>query len=217
MTSPSGPEPLYSSRVAAGAALGRLLYQRTRPPVILWGVTPSGVEIAAAAAQAMTCKFDVVVGSHVRLEKEGIVGAMAEDADAVLDPRFNPKFDALRTVEEAIDRSRRAIKTERLLFRGQRPLRNVTEATVIIVDGHVTNPWKVLAAVACAEPMRPKSIIVAAAVSTNPVKEKVRSRRIEFVCPTVLMDAKGHPMPFGDPQDANAERLRSIVVARQAA
>jgi len=34
---------------------------------------------------------------------------------------------------------------------------------------------------------------------------------------SVVLDEAGHPRPFGDPQDPSAERLRSIVVARQAA
>jgi hypothetical protein len=32
-----------------------------------------------------------------------------------------------------------------------------------------------------------------------------------------VLDPAGHPHPFGDPEDPSAERLRSIVVARQAA
>jgi len=49
------------------------------------------------------------------------------------------------------------------------------------------------------------------------VQNRIRARRFEFVCPTLLKDPSGHPKPFGDPQDPSAERLRSIVVAREAA
>ncbi len=216
MNARAGQEPLYPTRSAAGAALGGLLYQRIRPPACVWAVAPSGVEIAAAAADALKCRFDVVVGSHVRIDDE-VVGALAEDADAVIDPAFSPKFSMLDAVEEAIDRSRRAIKQERLLFRGQRPLRDVTDATVVILDGHVLNPWKLIAATRVAEAMNANHVVVAAAAATHPVQERILARRLEFVCPSILMDPKGHEMPFGDPQDPNAERLRSIVVARQAA
>ena len=186
-------------------------------PVVVWGLAPSGVEIAAAAAEAMRCKFDVVVSAHVRIETDEIVGAMAEDAEAVLDQTFQPKFSSLEQLEAAFERTRRAIKQERLLFRGQRPIGNISDSSVIIVDGHVTTPWKLLAAAKCAEAMKPTRVAIAAAVSTKAVQEAMRTRGWEFVCPSVVMDAKGHPMPFGDPQDPSAERLRSIVVARQAA
>ncbi|HXV85363.1 MAG TPA: hypothetical protein VD793_01635 [Gemmatimonadales bacterium] len=216
---PSSPsiEPLYPSRAAAGAMLGRLLYQRVTPPAVLLGVTPTGVEVAASAAKALSCPFDVIVGAHVRLEGQGLVGAIAEDSDAVTDPGFNPSFDVLDHLNEAMDRARRAVKTERLLFRGQRPLRSVDGASAVVVEGQLTSPWKVLAAARALEQAGAQHVLVAAAVATKEAKERIRAYRFDLVCPTVLLDAAGHARPFGDPQDPSAERLRSIVVARQAA
>ncbi len=88
---------------------------------------------------------------------------------------------------------------------------------MVIIDGHVTAPWKLLAAAKCAEAMKPARVVIAAAVATKAVQEAIRTRRWEFVCPSVVMDSAGHHLPFGDSQDPSAERLRSIVVARQAA
>ena len=208
---------LYPSRSGAGAELGNQLNRRTRPPTIVLGVTPTGVEVAAHAAQAMGCQFDVIVAAHVRMEGLGVIGALAEDHEAVLDKDFQPRFGMIDALNDAIDRARRAIKTERLLFRGQRPLRSVEGTNVIIVDGHATSPWKVLAAAEAIQSQRPLRTFIGAPVGTQAVQNRVRARRYEFVCPSVVVDPSGHPMPFGDPQDPSAERLRSIVVARQAA
>lgn len=197
--------------------MGGKLRQRLTPPITVWGVAPTGVEIAAGAAKAMNCSFDVVIGAHVRIEGLGVIGAMAENADAVLDPAFRPRFGLMDALNESLDRARRAIKTERLLFRGQRALRPVEGSTVIIVDGHVTSSWKLLAAAEVAQSMNPLRVVLAAAVSTQAVREHVAARRLEFACPAILPDPNGHPRPFGDPQDPSAERLRSIVVAREAA
>lgn len=217
MTATPAPEALYPSRAAAGALLGRQLYQRCPPPVILLGITPTGVEIAANAAQAMSCGFDVIVGAHVRVEGKGMVGAIAEDADAVTDPDFHPAFGLLDQLHAAVDAARRAVKTERLLFRGQRPLRTLAEQNVVVVDGQLTSPWKALAAAAAAGALEALKVWIAAAVCTQAVQERIRARKYDLVCPTILLDPAGHPRPFGDPQDPSAERLRSIVVARQAA
>jgi predicted phosphoribosyltransferase len=208
---------LYPSRAAAGAALGRLIYRRCVPPVVLLGVTPTGVEIAASAAQGTTSRFDVVVGAHVRLEGHGIIGAVAEDSDAVIDHYFEPGFSLLDPLHDAIDRARRAVKSERLLFRGQRQIRDLRDQSVAVVDGHVIGPWKLLAAARTATEMGARHVVVAAAVATQAVKERVSVYKYEFVCPSVVLDPAGHPHPFGDPEDPSAERLRSIVVARQAA
>ena len=208
---------LYPSRAAAGAQLGRHVYQRVRPPLLVLGVTPTGVEIAANVAKAMSCPFDVIVASHVRVEGTGIVGAMAEDADAVLDPEFQPGFGVIDALNQGMENARRAIKSERLLFRGPRPLRAVTAMTVVVVDGQLTTAWKTLAAASAAEEAGAAGVIIAAPVSTQLVHDLMVAKRVDFVCPSVLADPAGHPHPFGDPGDPSAERLRSIVVAREAA
>jgi putative phosphoribosyl transferase len=216
-TAPASAPALYPSRAAAGAVLGRMLCARCEPPLILLGVTPTGVEIAASAARGTASAFDVIVGAHVRLDAHGIVGAIAEDADAVIDRQFAPSFELLDPLHDAIDKARRAVKSERLLFRGQRQLRDLAGQNVAVIDGHAVTPWKLLAAAHTARELGAQRIFVAAAVTTQPVKERVLAYKYEFVCPTVVLDPNGHPHPFGDPQDASAERLRSIVVARQAA
>ena len=74
MTTQASTTALYPSRAAAGAVLGRLIYTRCEPPVVLLGVTPTGVEIAASAAKGTSSVFDVIVGAHVRLGDHGIIG-----------------------------------------------------------------------------------------------------------------------------------------------
>ncbi len=210
-------QALYPTRAGAGAELGVQLNRRASEPIVVLGVTPTGVEVAANAAKAMGCQFDVIVAAQVRLGDLGIVGAVAEDSDAVLDINFQPRFGMMDDLNEAIDKARRAVKTERLLFRGQRPLRSVEGANVIVVDGHPTSPWKVLAAAEAASGMGALRVLIGAPVGTMDVQNRIRARRLEFVCPAVVKEPGGHPKPFGDPQDPSAERLRSIVVAREAA
>ncbi|NIM51211.1 MAG: hypothetical protein GTN62_14825 [Gemmatimonadales bacterium] len=210
-------EALYPSRSGAGAMLGRQVYRRVAAPALVLGVTPTGVEVAAHASKAMGCSFDVIVAAHVRVDGLGIVGAVAEDADAVLDTEYQPRFGVMDVLSAAIDKARRAVKTERLLFRGPRPLRPVEGFNVVVVDGHLVSPWKVLAATQAVQQLHPARVVVAAPISTKPVQDRLRARRLEFVCPSIIMDPAGHPRPFGDPQDPSAERLRSIVVAREAA
>ncbi|HET7038782.1 MAG TPA: hypothetical protein VFH97_02780, partial [Gemmatimonadales bacterium] len=77
--------------------------------------------------------------------------------------------------------------------------------------------WKLLAAARSVKELGAGRVLVAAAVATQEVKDRVSAYQYEFVCPTVVLDPAGHPHPFGDPEDPSAERLRSIIVARQAA
>jgi len=123
----------------------------------------------------------------------------------------------MEALEESISKARRAVKSERLLFRGQRPLRSPEGMSVVVVDGQMTTPWKALASAEVMRQLGAESVAITAPVSTKAVQELLLARRIDFICPTVLLDPGGHPHPFGDPQDPSAERLRSIVVAREAA
>lgn len=217
MTSSPPPAPLFQSRSHAGAELGRWLYRRVTRPAVMVGVTPRGVEIAFHAAKVLGSEFDVIVSSFVRLTGLGIIGAVAEDADAELDPAFQPRFGLMGALTEAIEKARRAVKTERLLYRGHRPIRMVEGAEVVLVEGPVTAPWKVLAASRAVRALDPAKILVAAPVCTHAVHDRIQARRLEFVCPHVVPDAGGHPRPFAEKDDPSAERLRSIVVARDAA
>ena len=217
MTDQPQQQALYPSRSGAGAMLGRQLYQRIPAPSILLGISPTGVEIAASASQAVGCRFDVIVGANVRMDKTEIIGAMSEDGDAVIDQSFEPGFAQIEALQEAVDRARRVIKSERVLFRGQRPIKSLDGMNVVVIDGHVTSPWKLLAAATAAEFLGATKVWAAAAVATQAVQERIRARKIDFVCPSILMDPNGHALPFGDGKDSSSERLKSIVVARQAA
>ncbi len=217
MSAASAVQPLYPTRSAAGAELGRQLYQRVTPPVLVLGVTPGGVEVAAHAARALACPFDVIVAAPIRVPEAGVVGAVAEDADAVMDPGFEPRFSMIEALEAAINSARQTVKTERLLFRGQRPLRSVEGVHVVVVEGFITDPWAALAAAEAVARLEPARVAIAAAAATAAVQDRMRARRHDVICPSIVAAGDGHPQPFGDALDPSAERLRSIVAARAAA
>jgi predicted phosphoribosyltransferase len=89
--------------------------------------------------------------------------------------------------------------------------------TAVVVDGQVIFPWKVLAAAKAAEVLSATRVVIATPVATEVAAERIRARRYDFVCPSVLMDAEGHPSPFGDSAADTPERLKSIMIAHQAA
>jgi hypothetical protein len=54
-------------------------------------------------------------------------------------------------------------------------------------------------------------------VATEPAADRIRGRRYPFVCPTVVLEPEGHPRPYGDAMGDSPERLKSIMIAHQAA
>jgi len=214
---PSRPS-LYATRSSAGALLGQQLAARGYQSCILLGITPEGVEIAAHASKAMGAQFDVIVASFIKLGANlAPVGAMAESAPAEMDPDFQPGMNLLEKLQAAIDDSRARVKQDLVLYRTQRPVKSLQGRTAIIVEGQIVYPWKVLAAAKAAEGLGAREVVIAAPVATQAATDRIRARLYALVCPSVTMEPEGHPSPYGDAGADAPERLKSIMIAHQAA
>ena len=117
----------------------------------------------------------------------------------------------------AIDESRARISQDLILYRTQRPVKRLVGRVGIIVDGQVVWPWKVLAAARAAEQLGATHVVIATPVASEAAADRIRARRYDFVCPSVVVGAAGHPSPYGDATGDTPERLRSIMIAHQAA
>lgn len=210
---------LYPTRSAAGAALGQLLATQGFVHSLLLGVTPEGVEIAANASKAMGASFDVLVASFIQLGTNlAPIGAMAEQAgQAEMDPDFQPGMNLIEKLESAMEESRARVRRDLVLYRTQRPIKKFEDRQLIIVDGQVLFPWKVLAAARAVAELGGKRIALATPVASASAVERIRARRFEFVCLNVLPDDNHHPTPYGDASGDSPERLKSIMIAHQVA
>jgi predicted phosphoribosyltransferase len=220
MTAPAQPKgkSLYATRSSAGALLGQQLVARGFVDCILLGITPEGVEIAANAAKAMGGHFDVLVASFIRLGANlAPIGAIAESIPSEMDPDFLPSGNLLDKLTAAIDDSRARVSQDIVLYRTQRPVRKLTGRVAVVVDGQVIWPWKVLAAAKAATHLGAKQTVIATPVATQDAAERIYARRLDFVCPSIVPEKTGHPSPYGDMSGDTPERLRSIMIAHQAA
>ncbi len=209
---------LYPTRSVAGAALGQELATRGYQQCLLLGITPEGVEVAAHASKVMGGHFDVIVASFIKLGSNlAPIGARAESAPAEMDPDFKPGFALLDKLQSAIDESRAQVRQDLVLYRTQRPVKSVAGRHAVIIDGQVIYPWKVLAAARAVETLGAKKIAIATPVATESAAERIRARLFDFICPTIVPEPDGHPAPYGDAGGDTPERLKSIMIAHQAA
>src|SRR5256885_4399283 len=192
MTSPAPkPTSLYPTRSAAGALLGQQLAARGFIGCILLGVTPRDVEIAASAAKAMGAQFDVLVAAFIKLGSNlAPIGAIAEAVPSEMDPDFQPSGALIDKLSSAIEESRARVSQDLILYRTQRPVKALAGQIAVIVDGQVIYPWRVLAAAQAAEQLRAKQVVIATPVGTPAAVARVAVRRYDFVCPSIVMDAK---------------------------
>lgn len=217
MTAPTRTS-LYPTKSGAGALLGQQLTTRGYSSCVLLGITPEGVELAANAAKAMGAPFDVLVASFIRLGSNlAPIGAFAEALPAEMDPDFQPGMGLLEKLEAAFDESRARVRQDLVLYRTQRPVKDIKGRTAVIVDGQIVYPWRVLAAAKAAEQLGARTVVVASPVATEAAAERIRIRRYPFVCPTIVLESEGHPSPYGDAIGDSPERLKAIMIAHQAA
>ena len=219
MTGPAKPRTsLYPTKSGAGAILGQQLAARGYQSCVLLGITPEGVEVAAHAAKAMGVQFDVIVAAFIRLGSNlAPIGAIAESVPSEMDPDFQPSGALLDKLASAIDESRARVKQDLILYRTQRPLKSLAGRTAVIVDGQVVYPWKVLAAAKAVEQQGARDVVVATPVATEKAAERIRARQYPLVCPSIVMEPEGHPTPYADSVGDAPERLKSIMIAHQAA
>src|SRR5438552_19041622 len=136
------PRPsLYPTRSSAGALLGQQLASRGYQSCVLLGITPEGVEVAAHAAPTTGAQFDGIVAAFIRLGSNvAPIGAMAEAADAEIDPDFQPGGNLIDKLASAIDESRARVRQDLILYRTQRPLKSLAGRTAVTVRGQLTYP-----------------------------------------------------------------------------
>jgi putative phosphoribosyl transferase len=210
---------LYPTRSAAGAYLGGLLASQGYVHCLLLGITPEGVEIAANAAKAMGASFDVLVAAFISLGTNlAPVGALAENAtSAEMDPDFKPGINLVEKLGSAIEESRARVRRDLVLYRTHRPIKKLDDRQIVIVDGQVFYPWKVLAAARAVTELGARRIAIATPVATQSAVDRVRARLLEFVCPNVLAEEQQPAQLYGDAMADSPERLKSIMIAHQAA
>src|SRR5438876_7607542 len=188
------PAPLYPTRSAAGALLGQQLAGRGYLGCLLLGITPEGVEIAANASKAMGAQFDVLVAAFIKLGSNlAPIGAIAESAPSEMDPDFQPGGALLDKLASAIDESRARVKQDLILYRTERPVKKLAGRIAVIVDGQVAYPWRVLAAAKAAEQEGAKHVVIATHVATQAAVGRIVTRRYDFVCQSVVLNAESSP------------------------
>ncbi|HKC48657.1 MAG TPA: hypothetical protein VKB63_13720, partial [Gemmatimonadales bacterium] len=88
---------------------------------------------------------------------------------------------------------------------------------IIVIDGQVFYPWKVLAAARAVAELGGKRIAIATPVASVLAAERIRARQYEFICPNILPEQESTPALYGDATGDSPERLKSIMIAHQAA
>lgn len=174
-----------SSRKEAGLMLAeRLAGRELREPLVL-ALPRGGVPVAYEIARSLGAELDVLVVRKIGAphHEELGIGAVTEGGYYWIDPELRDQVEATnQQIERTLIHEKAELRRRLELYRGSRPLPQVKNRSVIVVDDGLATG--VTARVACAYLRREgaNEVILAVPVCSPRTAAAVREEVDEFIC-----------------------------------
>jgi predicted phosphoribosyltransferase len=184
---------LFRDRRDAGRKLAReLSTYANRADVVILALPRGGVPVAYEVAAALNAPMDIFTVRKLGVpgHEELAMGAIAPNGVRVLN---SDVVDTLRIPTEAIDfmttRELKELQRRQMNYRGGRPLPQLHDRTVILIDDGLATGASMRAAIAGVRAQLPARVIVAVPTSAAETCEALRPAVDEIICATT-------PKPF---------------------
>ena len=170
---------MFKDRRDAGKELSKeLSHLRDENPFVL--VVPrGGVPVGFEIAKALQSDFSLVISRKLPFpyNPESGFGALAEDGSSVILSQAFSIFSP-ETIEEIKNEQRKEIKRRIQVLRGGRPLPQIGNRVVILVDDGIAMGSTIRAAIKLIAKQNPKSLIVASPVSSPEVGKALEEKEV---------------------------------------
>jgi putative phosphoribosyl transferase len=176
----------FRNRREAGKELADELYNYARQKdVIVLGLPRGGVPLAAEVSKKLQVSMDICLVRKLGVpwNPELAFGAIAMGGVLVLNENVLRTADVQDEDIEAIaQEEKEEIERRNKLFRGNRPVPELENKIVIIVDDGLATGATMKAAVKAIKAMRARKIVVAVPVSSKQALEEIRTQVDEVIC-----------------------------------
>ena len=180
------PDLPFRNRTEAGRLLvAELAHYKSKPDVVVLGLTRGGVPVAAEVASALQAPLDVIVVRKlgVPFQPELAMGAIAGDGTQVLDKDLVHALGISgQDVDTVVAKERAELERRERLYRGGRPPLNLKDRVAILVDDGLATGSTMQAAVAFARRRLAKRIVMAVPVAAVEAVDKLREQVDQCVC-----------------------------------
>lgn len=176
----------FTNRTHAGRELATFLsaYKNRRDVVVL-ALPRGGVPVAFEVARALQAPLDVFIVRKLGLpaHPEYAIGAIASGGVRVLnDDLVDWLSISAATIDAVAEREQAELQRRERLFRGDRPLIDVRDTTVLLIDDGLATGSTMKAAVQALRVEGPKSIIVAVPVGSPETCAEMRAIADDVIC-----------------------------------
>ncbi|MCL6087954.1 MAG: phosphoribosyltransferase, partial [Actinobacteria bacterium] len=173
---------MFTDRTDAGKILARALINYKNKDVLVLAIPRGGVEVAYEVAKFLNADLDLIVSRKLPLpyNREAGFGAIAEDGSTFI---FKDAYNWLdeneieRIKKEQKDEIKRRIK----ILREGRPLSEIKDRIVILIDDGLAMGSTMRAAINLCKEKKAKKIIVAVPVAGTDVAGEIREIVDELV------------------------------------
>ncbi|AEM84766.1 erythromycin esterase family protein [Streptomyces violaceusniger] len=210
-------ERLFRDRRDAGRVLaGRLEHYRGRPDVLVLALPRGGVPVAYEVATALDAELDVLLVRKLGVpgRDEVAMGAIASGGVVVLNEDvirgLNISPEAVRQVAE---REGRELLRRQRMYRGDRPMPDIEDRTVILVDDGLATGASVRAALQALRRMRPGRIVVAVPAAPESTCQELSTMVDEVICATTPTPFYAVGASYWDFTQTTDEEVRDLLRA----
>jgi len=177
---------LFRDRTEAGKILAdRLAAYANYPDAIVLALPRGGVPVAFEVAETLNLPLDIFVVRKLGLpgHEEFAMGAIASGGARVLNQDLIRQLSLSdEIIEHIVAREQRELERRERTYRGQRPMLDVRDRIIIIVDDGLATGSSMRAAIAALRQKRPAKLIVAVPVGARVTCSELEVLADEAIC-----------------------------------
>jgi putative phosphoribosyl transferase len=205
----------FQNRRQAGKLLAaNLTAYANRPDVLVLGLPCGGVPVASEVAKALNVPLDICLVRKLGVpgHKELAMGAMGSDGVRVLN------YDVVsylgissHKIDEVAAKELRELQRREHIYRGIRPLPEIKNHTIILVDDGLATGATMRAAIAVLKQEHPQSIIVAVPVAPRSLCEELKAEVDKVECLTMPDPFYSVSLWYDDFSQTSDEEVRHLL------
>lgn len=204
-----------ADRRTAGRLLAQLLgsYAR-RPDTIVLALPRGGVPVAYEIARALDVPLDVLVVRKLGVpgHEELAMGAIAFGGAYVVDNDIVNQLHVTRDqIARVVEHERTELRRRQQAYRDDRPMPELENKTVIVVDDGLATGSSMVAAVRALRAYKPRRIIVAVPVGAFETCERVGREADGIVCMRTPEPFRAVGLHYADFSQTTDEEVRALL------
>lgn len=176
----------FTNRVTAGQALARkLVSYHNQPGLLVLALPRGGVPVAAEVAKALNAELEIIPVRKLGVpgNSELAMGAIALGGQHVFNQEIIEYLHLTRTIlQAAIDRETKELTRRNEIYRQGRPMPDMANRTVILVDDGLATGATMKAAIAAVRAGNAAHIVVAVPVGAEETCQSLAQDVDELVC-----------------------------------